>query len=183
MPTIALAENLTLRSLAPADAEIVHRTLSENRAHLDRWLRWSGRLQTVADVSHFIDLFATKEAAGDGFHCGLWSGSSLIGGAVCWYLNRPNRNCEIGYWLVEGAQGRGLATRAAAAVIDHLLAVEGVHRVEMLCGVPNVRSRAVPERLGFRLEGVRRDSHWITDRFVDHAVYGLLAHDPRPRLQ
>jgi ribosomal-protein-serine acetyltransferase len=45
----------------------------------------------------------------------------------------------------------------------------------MQCGVANVRSRAIPERLGFRLEGVRRQSHWITDQFVDHAVYGMLA--------
>ena len=51
----------------------------------------------------------------------------------------------------------------------------GLHRVEMQCGVENLKSRAVPERLGFKLEGIRRGSHWITNRFVDHAVYGMLS--------
>jgi ribosomal-protein-serine acetyltransferase len=37
--------------------------------------------------------------------------------------------------------------------------------------------RAVAERLGFRAEGIRHESHWITDRFVDRVVYGMLARD------
>jgi ribosomal-protein-serine acetyltransferase len=44
----------------------------------------------------------------------------------------------------------------------------------MLCGEENLASRAVAERLGYRPEGIRRESHWITDRFVDHVVYGML---------
>ncbi len=40
-------------------------------------------------------------------------------------------------------------------------------------------SRRVAERLGFTLEGIRRESHWITDRFVDHAVYGMLRREWR----
>jgi ribosomal-protein-serine acetyltransferase len=181
MPTIDLAGGLLLRSLTSADAFAMHRVLTQNRAHLDRWLRWSARIRSLAETEAFIEEFARKEAAGDGFHCGLWSGSALIGGVVCWYLNRLNRNCEVGYWLVEAALGRGLATRAVGAAVDHLVTAENVHRVEMQCGVTNARSRAVPERLGFQLEGIRRESHWVTDRFVDHAVYGLLATD-RPRL-
>ena len=61
-----------------------------------------------------------------------------------------------------------------------LFEVEGLHRVEMQCGVGNAPSRAVAERLGFRPEGIRRESHWITDRFVDHVVYGLLESEWRP---
>ena len=75
----------------------------------------------------------------------------------------------------EAFVGRGLVTKAAKRVVAHLFEAEQLHRLEMQCGTENVRSRAVPERLGFTLEGVRRQSHWITDRFIDHAVYGLLA--------
>ena len=38
----------------------------------------------------------------------------------------------------------------------------------------------VAERLGFRPEGTRRESHWITDRFEDHVIYGLLESEWRP---
>lgn len=90
---------------------------------------------------------------------------------VCWYIHPQNRNAEVGYWLGERFVGRGLA---AAWAVDHLFTVEGLHRVEMQCGVANSSSRAVAERLGFTNEGTRRESHWITDRFVDHVVYGML---------
>jgi ribosomal-protein-serine acetyltransferase len=43
--------------------------------------------------------------------------------------------------------------------------------------VENVKSRAIPERLGFRAEGTVRQAEWLYDRFVDHVVYGLLAGD------
>lgn len=166
--------DLLLRSLLPADASVVHSLIQQNRTHLDQWLRWSSGIQTLSDTAAFLDTFAAKEAAADGFHLGLWWKDRLVGGLVCWYINRHNRTAELGYWLGADATGRGLATRSAALGVRHLFEAEQLNRVEMQCGVENLASRRVAERLGFTLEGIRRESHWITHRFVDHAVYGLL---------
>jgi ribosomal-protein-serine acetyltransferase len=174
MQTWPLDNDTILRPLDPAEAPAVHALIHTNRAHLDRWLRWSSAIRTLDDVLELIDSFSRKQAAGDGFHLGLWHRGTLAGGLVCWYIQRQNRNAELGYWLGEAFVGRGFATRAAGLGVRHLFEVEGLNRIEMQCGVENRDSRRVAERLGFRLEGVRRESHWITDRFVDHAVYGLL---------
>lgn len=175
MNPLRVEPDITLRSLTPDDAPAVHTLIAANREHLDGWLRWSAALRTESDVRAFLDQFTDKEARGDGFHLGLWVGPELAGGTVCWYIHRQNRNAEVGYWLGTAFLGRGLVTRAVRAVIGHLFDAESLHRIEMQCGLENTRSRAVAERLGFRLEGVRRESHWISTRFVDHAVYGLLA--------
>ena len=169
-----LGAGVVVQPLTQADAGDMHALLTANRAHLDRWLRWSASLRTPADLAAFIGGFETKLAAGDGFHCGLRIDGALAGGVVCWYIHRQNRNAEVGYWLGEGYTGRGLATLAARWAVDRLFSVERLHRVEMQCGIGNRASRAVAERLGFRAEGVRRESHWITDRFVDHVIYGML---------
>lgn len=169
-----------LHPLNPAEAPQVHELIQGNRAHLDRWLRWSSSIQTLQHTADLIDTFARKQAAGDGFHLGIWRRGRLAGGLVCWYIHRQNRNAELGYWLGADSVGRGLATRAAGLGVRHLFEVEKLNRVEMLCGVENRASRRVAERLGFQLEGVRRESHWITDRFADHAVYGLLRREWRP---
>jgi ribosomal-protein-serine acetyltransferase len=45
-----------------------------------------------------------------------------------------------------------------------------------------VRSRAIPERLGFVHEGTLREAERIGERWLDLAVYGMLASDwPPPR--
>lgn len=183
MQACKLEGGISIRRFEAHDADDMFALIEQNRARLDRWLRWSPSIRTHADVSAHIARFdAGTRRDVTGFHCGIWTPEGLAGGVICWYINRENRNAEVGYWLGEGFTGRGLATEATCAAVSYLFRAERLHRVEMQCGVENVRSRAIPERLGFTLEGVRRASHWITSQYVDHAIYGMLEnewkHDP-----
>ena len=172
-----IGEGAALRPMSADDAAAVLALVERNRAHLDKWLRWSARIKGRDDVDAMIERHRAAAAEGHGFHWGIWHQDELAGGVICHGINRLDENAEVGYWLGEEYTGKGLATRASAAAVDHLLKVEHLHRIEMVCGVANARSRAVAERLGFVNEGIRRESHWITDRYVDHVVYGLLAHE------
>jgi ribosomal-protein-serine acetyltransferase len=49
-----------------------------------------------------------------------------------------------------------------------------LNRVQINCNVENVRSRAIPEKLGFKLEGMLRQMEFVNGRFGDWAVYGML---------
>jgi len=175
MDSWTLDADTALRVLADGDAATVYEVVRDNRDHLDRWLRWSSQVRSLEDAEELVARFRQKAECGEGFHWGIWYQGRLAGGLVCWYIEPDNRNAEIGYWLREDMVGRGLATRSASCALRHLFEDCQLHRVEMQCAVANVRSRSIPERLGFTLEGTRRESHWITDRFVDHVVYGLLA--------
>ncbi len=166
-----------LRPFTAADAAALFALISQNRTHLDPRLRWSGRVQTLDDTRQLIQRFADKQAVGDGFHAGLWVDRQLAGGLVVHFINRESRKSEIGYWLSAEYVGRGLVTRAAREVIEALLTREGIHRIEIQAVIDNLPSRAVAERLGFRLEGIKRDSEWVTSAFRDHAIYGLLEQD------
>ena len=42
-------------------------------------------------------------------------------------------------------------------------------------GLKNIKSRAIPERLGFKYEATLRQCEWLYDHYVDHAVYSMLA--------
>lgn len=89
---------------------------------------------------------------------------------------RQGNVSEIGYMLARDHWGAGIAAEAVGAVIDRLFA-EGQRRVFADTDPDNRASRALLERLGFRLEGLLR-AEWETHIGVrDTTLYGLLPAD------
>jgi ribosomal-protein-serine acetyltransferase len=85
-----------------------------------------------------------------------------------------NRVGEIGYWLAAAAQGRGTMTECCRLLVRYAFLTLDLNRVEIAAATGNQRSRAVPERLGFKFEGVLREREELYGTFVDHAVYSQL---------
>jgi RimJ/RimL family protein N-acetyltransferase len=61
---------------------------------------------------------------------------------------------EIGYWVHVAHTGRGVATAAARLLTAAAGRIDGVATVWIVCDEANVRSAAVPRRLGYRLDRV-----------------------------
>jgi RimJ/RimL family protein N-acetyltransferase len=101
--------------------------------------------------------------------------SDALLGDVAVHLFDGGRQAEIGYTLGAAHQGRGLATRAVGAVVDHLFTEGGVHRISASLDPKNIASERLLERLGFELEGVAREAVWHRDRWADDARWGLTA--------
>ncbi|MBB6097203.1 ribosomal-protein-serine acetyltransferase [Deinobacterium chartae] len=173
MFTHDLGGGLELRLLEHRHAPELLEAVRANAAQLDRFLNIARELHDLERARQRIQVALDRFAAGHGLEAGIWFEGHLIGTVALHGGGRTR--IEVGYWLTEPFQGRGIATRAAAAVTDHAFGGLGLHRVEMRCAVDNVRSRAVPERLGFRLEGILRGSYQVGDRFIDEALYALTA--------
>jgi len=62
-------------------------------------------------------------------------------------------------------------------LVEYLFDTMELNRLQINCNVENVRSRAIPERLGFTLEGTLREVEFINGEFRDWAVYGLVRSD------
>ena len=73
--------------------------------------------------------------------------------------------------------GRGLATEAGRAVVDHAFDVLGLNRLEADVDPRNVSSARVLERLRFRQEGLLRERRIVASEISDSALYGLLNRD------
>lgn len=122
---LIIKPDLQLKLLDLSHAETMHRVIADNREHLDQWLRWSARMQSLDNVIALIERFAHKYAEGDGFHAGLWYQNQFAGGIVCHYINRESHKTEIGYWLGADYVGKGLVTQACRAVIQQLFVNNG----------------------------------------------------------
>lgn len=164
---------LGLRPLRAADAPELQALVEANRAYLSRWLPWAAA-QTLADCEKFIAEAEAQLAGNDGFQAAIAPDGPIIGIVGFHSVDWTNRHTTIGYWLAESAQGRGTMTVAVRALVDHAFDSWGLHRIEIHCAPDNSRSRAIPERLGFREEATLREVELVGDRRLDSVVYGLL---------
>jgi len=177
MPTFAVREDLSLTTLELCHAEELFRLTDGNRAYLRRWLPWLDTVRMVEDTRGFIRATLAQARENNGFQAVIVSDSRVAGVVGHHQVDWRNRATALGYWIGEEFQGRGLVTAACRRLVAHSFDVLGLHRVEIRCAVENRRSRAIPERLGFRHEGRFREAEWLYDHWVDHAVYALLATD------
>jgi ribosomal-protein-serine acetyltransferase len=166
---------LELRPLLLRDAKGLFALVEANRERLRRWLPWPDANRSVLDSRAFILRVRARARAGMAESFGLWWQDRLVGVAGFVWIDPANHSAGIGYWLAQEAEGHGLMTAAVSALLRHGFRTRRLHRIEIRAGVRNRRSRAIPERLGFRHEGTLRQTERLGDRFVDHAVYGLLA--------
>ena len=163
-----------LRRLEESDADELYRLIDANRAYLAAWMPWADA-QTPDGTLEFVRMTRRQEALNNGFQVALVTEDRIVGIVGFHSVNWPHGSTSIGYWLDEGHQGRGLMTRAVHTLVNHAFGVWDLHRVEIQAAVDNRRSRAIPERLGFREEGVRREAERIGERYNDLAVYAMLA--------
>ncbi len=179
MIRISVDSDLILRTLELSDADLLFALTDSCRRYLRQWLPWLDATQTVDDTRVFIQSTLRQLEANAGFQSGVWSDGRLVGVIGFHHLDWPNRSTNIGYWLGEHFQGRGIMTRSCAALVEFSFESWNLHRVEIRCAVNNTKSRAIPERLGFVAEGMFREAEWLYDHFVDHIVYGMLENDWR----
>jgi len=105
-----------------------------------------------------------------------------LGNVLLHTFDWEQRRCEIGYWLLPEARGRGLSARAARLLAVWAIDVVGMERVEAVVDVDNVASLRSIERAGFSKEGVARSLFRQQRGRADAAVYALVRADlPRRR--
>jgi ribosomal-protein-serine acetyltransferase len=166
---IPVTETIELALLDVSDAEALFQAVDRNRAHLEPWLPWVDGTRDVEDSRTFIETARKRSAERRGWVFGIWLDGRLTGtiGLEC---SEDLAEGEIGYWIDETEQGKGIVTRATESLLVFAFSELGLARVVINCAVTNARSRHVPERLGFRFIGERPGAEV---RGMDQIRYGL----------
>ncbi len=177
---LRLDSSSELRLLEPHHAEELFGVVDADREMLRRWLGWVDGAKTANDTRDFILDSLRKLTEQTAITAGVWC-DGRAAGVIEARLHETAPSAEIGYWLAAEFQGRGVMTTAVGAMLSYLFEERGLNRVEIQCAPQNARSCAIPERLGFRLEGVRREAEKIGDRMLDLNHYALLRRDWQSR--
>jgi ribosomal-protein-serine acetyltransferase len=174
---ISIDDETELRIYEERHAQEVAELVDQNRVYLRQWLPWVDSSRTIEDSKAFIKNSLQQFAQNEGFQMGIWHRGKLAGGIGYHPIDWANRKVEIGYWLGESFQGKGLMTKACRTLVTYAFDELGLNKVEIHCATSNIRSCAIPKRLGFTQEGILRDAEWLYDLFLDLIVFGMLARE------
>jgi len=139
---------LILRAPTLADAKALAMLVNDRRI-AEMTLRIP-HPNTLADTEAFL---ATANQPGGETVFLITARDDTILGA-CGIARRAGQPPELGYWLGVPYWGRGYATEAARAVIDHAFADLGCAALVAGARVSNPASRRVLEKCGFQWTGV-----------------------------
>lgn len=176
-----VAPGIEIRQFAGADAASIFAVVNRNREYLRQWLPWVDGTNSPEDIGEFISRVTDQYDAGLGPNAGIWIEGAFAGSIGVHPISWPNRNTSIGYWIEAAQQGKGIVSRCCATLLNHLFDELSLHRVEIRCGTGNVRSCAIPERLGFTRESIARESEWVNDHWLDLVVWSMLEAEWRRR--
>lgn len=104
-----------------------------SRGDAEQWIT------TVSDKGEVVFL-VTGKASGE-----------ILGAAGCGLMD--DQDLEVGYWIGEPHWGKGFATEAVQAVVDHVFDAGQVERLYGRCRVVNNASRRVLMKCGFQFAG------------------------------
>lgn len=168
-------EDLELSLAEERHAEEGFLLVKQNYEYLRKWLPWLKEDYSLEHSQNFIKRNLQGFSENKGFSMRIVFQNRMAGNIGYNMIDWQNRRTEIGYWLAAPFQGKGIMTKACRALTDHAFNQLKLNRVEICCVTENKRSRMIPERLGFTLEGVLRQGEWLHDSFYDLAVYSMLA--------
>lgn len=168
---IKLTEDILLRPLVAEDVADIFRTLDTEREYMREWLPFVDHTHQEEDTAKAME----KMIGSPSHQYTIRHQGELIGLIGFKDRDDTNKKIEIGYWLSQYQQGKGIMTRSVKALIAYAFDTLEMNRVQIKVAIGNAKSNRIPQRLGFTAEGVERDGELLVDnKYTDLNIYSLL---------
>ncbi|MFJ3216575.1 GNAT family N-acetyltransferase [Kitasatospora sp. NPDC086801] len=131
-PEVISLGDLTLRAFdRGADLPELFKVISESQDHLRPWMSWAAD-HGIEAARDFLRRRAERWTKREAFTYAIVVDGMIVGTCQLFRRSPSERTLEIGYWLHPDATGRGLATRAAQALVREAFLLPDVDCVEIV---------------------------------------------------
>lgn len=176
----AIIDNESYISILEArHAGELFKLVDNSRDSIRKWLGFPDHTLEVNDTKKFIERSLNRFAFNNGYWAGIWHKGKIVGSIGFLYFNWDSKKTEIGYWLSKEFEGLGLVTKACSILIRHAFEELKLNKIEICIATNNYKSRAIPERLGFKEEGTIRCFEYLNGEYLDRVTYGILEEEWR----
>ncbi len=171
---VLTTERLILRPISEKDASEIFffRSDPDMMRYIDR--------QPATSIEQAVDWVKMIRSGIEKNENILWglqlkNDNKLIGNITFWRIEKEHYRAEIGYMLHTAHQGKGLMKEAMTAALDYGFNTIKLHSVEANVNPANDASIKLLERTGFVREAYFRENYFFNGKFIDSAIYSLLA--------
>jgi ribosomal-protein-serine acetyltransferase len=164
-PTEFETDRLLIRIPLPGDGAVTCESINHSLPELKPWMPFAQKEQTMEDTEinirqayvNFLNrtdlrLLVFKKDTGE-----------FVASSGLHRINWDIPKFEIGYWIDTRFSGNGYMTEAVQGITNFAVRELKARRVEIRCDALNVKSRAIPERLGYTLEGILKNESISVD--------------------
>ena len=170
-------KNISLELIDVSHSLPIFEMVHQNRVNLRRWLAFVDKMETVAFAENFVKGSIKRNLDGVEYAFVIFQGDIAVGRIGVYKIDHQNKIGEIGYWLVNNAQGKGIMTIACKEMLRFCFDTLMLHRLEIKCGDGNAKSQAIAINLGFTCEGIIRDGECLHVKYIELYIYSLLRYE------
>lgn len=172
---IEIDENICLKFIEMSDALDVFGAIDSQRDYLGRWLPFVEFTQDVSDTEKYIESIVNAPLEKLVFVFVIHLFSEFVGLIGLKDTDCANKKTEIGYWLKEEFQGKGIITKSVNKLCEFAFTELEINRIQIKCAVGNILNKNIPKRLGFVFEGIEREGELLSSGiYTDLEVYSKL---------
>lgn len=179
MVSIIIDDSLILRTLQPEDAPELFATVDRSRENLRPWLPWVDMTTKPEHSLQYIQQSRAQQQNQEGIALGIIKDGNIIGSIGMHNWDHHLKKAQVGYWIVQEYEGKGILSECLKRFIDFLFVQVKLNKIEIHFMVSNKRSAAVAERMGFKVEGIIRQNYLLNGTYHDLVVTGLLKQEWR----
>ncbi len=172
--SLFINDQLELRLPEKEFAKTLFQIIENQREYLGKWLPWVEKNREEKNSLDFLRSSILFNNGGQKLTTFIFYEKKLVGSVAFVKIDKGNRSAEIGYWLSENMQGKGIMSQSCERLIQYGFENMNLNRIEINAAAENSKSLAIAKKLGFHYEGTIRESLFFNGNFYNGEKYSLL---------
>lgn len=153
--------------------------INTQRNYLEQYLPWVKNIQKEWHANGFLKEAMLLNKGKQRLTTLIIYKEQLAGTVSLLKINHSDKRAEMGYWMREDLQGKGIMTKCCRRLVQYAFKGLNLNRLEMRIVTDNENSCRIPIRLHFLEEGRLRAYQQVQKSgiFKDVIIFGLLKSD------